>query len=352
MGELQKDSSSCSIFCIDQAFHMSKIVDLHAQLAQVKKQDPKHKARLHVDPFDLPPVLVKNVQSVSFIGKYLTKHPEYEHLIINKKGQTLREYAASHYVTTADGTIAGAIQYKQQRYRTRVNKSKGYPEDPHYKEKLAAQAQNTIAQAIKKIDHLNVDFDPSQSLQEIHSALLLQLKKIRDSRPLKDAYTVLNLKKPPQALQEVIAKKQEQIDRLLFLSEMKFDKHLVIFIAKNDEMMEKAKKNPDYEKATQTTTVFCEALVAAMNKFLHARAEQPFKENLYDDCKMAIRNASKILHKHREWIGAIKKFLIDIAAFLTLGFSDGKLGIFAKTDSGQKLDAFEVDVVNQLNATG
>ena len=55
------------------------------------------------------------------------------------------------------------------------------------------------------------------------------------------------------------------------------------------------------------------------------------------------------MEKHREWKGAIKRFVIEVLSFLTLGLINDKLSKFSRTDSVKKIDEFDSDLTNGGN---
>ena len=108
----------------------------------------------------------------------------------------------------------------------------------------------------------------------------------------------------------------------------------------------KEQGNSNYENAAGKASQFCAALKAAKEKFL--REDIPLideaKEALQKECKVAANAARETLSNHREWKGAIAKFLINLASGLTWGLTDNIWGMFRQADSGRKLDNFEKDI--------
>ena len=382
MGGVQKDFSSCSIFCMDHALHLSKIPDLHEQLSLVRTKEPKKGLTYSVDPIDLPPTLVKNAQSTSFIDKYLNKHPEHLSAKINTKGQTLKEYTESHQVIVDSQTVYSAVVYKQARYRKKVNQDKEYVNDPQYHEKMTLSAEQTIATASQDILNIKVDFEPKTTINSIafyYQALLLKIEEIRTNRVIRDAHTVLNLRQPPPALQNAIEQKRKEIcsamqgkilgthdlgspvksteaqmleQRIKLLHSMNYDRHLLIFKEKITEMKDKSKENANYVDAAKKAEKFYKALEAAKLKFLQEDLEQTtqkLKLILGAECQAALQEARSALEKHREWKGAIKRFVIEVLSFLTLGLINDKLSKFSRTDSVKKIDEFDSDLTNGGN---
>lgn len=213
MGGLQKDFSSCSIFSIDHVFKLSKIADLHEQLRELRTPKPNSQNTFEVNPMDLPPELVKNAQSSTYIKSYLQKHQEYETTKINKKNQTLFAYAEAHQVQVDNQQINRAINYKQSQYRNKINQIKGYKETQHSHSNIINNAQQTIAQATQEVIDikLNIQSDSMNGAAFYFQTLLQQIEEIRTARPVRDAQTILNLRQPPALLTRAIADKQNEL---------------------------------------------------------------------------------------------------------------------------------------------
>lgn len=130
-------------------------------------------------------------------------------------------------------------------------------------------------------------------------------------------------------------------ERAEILQQLSFERYLMIFNKKQQEMLLKSPNNANYSLAEKKTKLFCLALKQAENNFLSL--DQPLdeaKRTLKKECLEAIKEVRPILDRHREWKGVIKKFIIDILSFLSLGLTQ-QLGLFAKTDSAVKLDNLE-----------
>ena len=389
MGGLQKDFSSCSLFCTDQAFHMSKIADLHNQLDGVRTKDKKLGLTYNVDPINLTPVLVKNAQSSTFIEKYLQKHPEHESTTFNTKNQTLRDYVKAHQVKVADGNVCSGIVYKQARYRERVNQDKGYATAPTQQQRILENAQKIIVKATRDILNIKVELKPRATANGIafyYQALLLQIDDFYTFRNLRDAHTILNLKQSPPALMGAISQKKKEIAiamqsnltmitnvqqnhpnrfiesteahalqrRIQMLYSMNFDTHLTIFKTKTAEMTLKAKSDPLFAEAAQKASELCLALENAKEQFLLATFKEPLnksKQLFGDECQSAIRMARTALNHHREWGEAIKKFLIDVVSFLTAGYFSKQLSLFSRTVSARAADVLYDAVTHELQRT-
>lgn len=123
-GGLQKDHHSCSIFSLDHVFHFGKVADLHAylglyrEIVPVRTQDALNARyqRYQLAAEKLPPVLVKNAQSLRFLHEYCTLHPEASHSVMNAKGQTLITYVAAHSRFFTNVLQNKAIEDKYEHY--------------------------------------------------------------------------------------------------------------------------------------------------------------------------------------------------------------------------------------------
>lgn len=214
----------------------------------------------------------------------------------------------------------------------------------------------TIQSFPQKLQEINVSFGGQRTIEEAIShrdKLLEQVNAL--SRNLSVAEAALNFPVQPN---HAIVEKSEEINRgfatkkALFdtLSELNFDKHLIIFTAKLDEMQQKERLGySDYADAAQKAKTFIDILKNARKQFLQSENAplDEAKKILGDACKNASDTARGVLDKHREWKGAIAKFLIDVTSLLTFGRSDAlwcKFGMFSQTDSGRKLDDFEKDM--------
>ena len=217
-----------------------------------------------------------------------------------------------------------------------------------------------IAQTPKNLDLIVVDFSKINSKDELlahQQALFAELETF--SRRIIKAHKELKLP-PNDDLTRKIAEKKELIqqkvmqltERFDLLQQLNFDLHLKGFISKRDEMKLKATTDTNYEEASKQAILLCTNLQNAKQKFLHT--EEPFKTakiDLKDECQLAVDLSKEILSDHRDWKGALLKFIIDVISFLTRGFSDSKLGLFAKTNSAKKLDEFGKELDNpQLGA--
>lgn len=123
---VQKDGESCSIFTVDNIFHMSKIPDLHNQVDSKRVQDPDYPNVYSLDPRYLPPVLVRNAQSNGFINSWIAFNQDRLHEPVNKKGHNLSQHVKSHSVFFPPNKkmVNAGIQHKQLKYASRLQRIK------------------------------------------------------------------------------------------------------------------------------------------------------------------------------------------------------------------------------------
>lgn len=370
MGGLQKDFASCSIFCVDHAFHMSKIADLHEQISAIRKPVPKSEFRFDVDSADLPPVLVKNSQSTSYIKNYLQRHQNYQPIKINNKNQTLLDYAESHHVLIDGQKIYSSILYKQSQYRKKINQNKGYGYDPESHNKLIQKSNCIIDEATQELMNIKVDFKPRTTLNAVafyYQVLLQQIEEIRTQRALRDAQTILNLRQLPLAFTNAITKKQNQIvqamqnaiktvsatetssspiirssqalslqSRCITLDGIHFNKYLTHIKNKTNQLTETIKDttNVTLIKAKE----LCDTLEQAKHSLMLDSLTLPLKQvknNFLKKCQIALTTARTTLDTDKAWAMLIKKFLIDIKTTQTSGLAIAPISMFAKSSSAQ-----------------
>lgn len=133
------------------------------------------------------------------------------------------------------------------------------------------------------------------------------------------------------------------------LEQFGMDYQIKCFTQKQKAMSVKSLSNANYAEAAKEAHLFCNCLYQARNKFLSLdRSFEQARNDFKSDCLLAVNNARDVLDSHREWKGRIKKFVIDILYFLTLGLSP-RLGLFGKTDSGVKLDNLEQVTIKTFN---
>ncbi|MCC5015625.1 MULTISPECIES: hypothetical protein [unclassified Legionella] len=145
--------------------------------------------------------------------------------------------------------------------------------------------------------------------------------------------------------QQVLTLQHKLQSREAFLHSSKFDEHVTGFKAKTKEMSANANENANYAKAHPIASQFCSGLEAAGRRYLKTGDKQALKSECQHLCSKA-RNSS--LKDHREWTGAIAKFVIDVLSVITLGLTN-RLSMFTRTDSVKKVDDFEQTVVNNLS---
>ena len=106
-------------------------------------------------------------------------------------------------------------------------------------------------------------------------------------------------------------------------------------------MVIKSLVQTEYIEASNKALTFYKALQATKSIFLSSdKSLAQARVDLKNGCLLAVKEARDVLDKHREWKGKIKKFLLDVLSFLTIGLSR-QLGLFGKSDSGVKLDNFD-----------
>ena len=122
---VQKDGESCSIFAIDNIFHMSKLPELHdhVNLYRVKDLSYEDKPIYCLDPGDLPAMLVRNAQSDRFMGRWMGRNTDKLEVAVDKKGHNIRDYLRIHsiFYPTIKKEINAGIQEKQIKYASRLN---------------------------------------------------------------------------------------------------------------------------------------------------------------------------------------------------------------------------------------
>lgn len=143
------------------------------------------------------------------------------------------------------------------------------------------------------------------------------------------------------------AKHQSLAERFRLLDKIQFYLHYKKFVSKQLEMTEKSKHNLRYQNSLPSAEALCASLEQEKIKFLHNPINS--KDATHDflsNCKQTVATAKIALANHREWLGDLRNFFITLLAFLTMGFSEKYLGIFAKTDSVVQLEAFEAILHN------
>ncbi|MCL9685450.1 hypothetical protein LOX96_15210, partial [Legionella sp. HCPI-6] len=257
-------------------------------------------------------------------------------------------------------SLVGALTKKQaqinQQAQSQIDKMQKIQEE----ERRMAQAVNCIAQTVRRINNFSIDFTHYDSEQEVDGyaeQLQIEINKLVHNDVVKQAHHVLNLEHLHQDIRQALANKQQKIEqavallsqRLNLLNEMRFDDHLQIFADKIIHMEGKVQNNALYVDAKREMETFYSSVKNAKKNFLHSPdSTERAKRQLKEDCHDAIDAARPILKDHREWRGAIIKFIIDVLSFLTCGLTDNKLGMFALTDSNRRLVQFEQATENML----
>ncbi|CEG57346.1 hypothetical protein [Legionella fallonii] len=221
-------------------------------------------------------------------------------------------------------------------------------------------AEKLIQQTINNINSINVDCTHivnQEGISAYEQSLLEQTTQLTKSDELIQAHQVLKLDTQHRDLLNALIRKQQEIhqvcrildERFNMLSQVHFNDHLNKFIAKTTEMSEKAKYNSSYTNAAKEMERFCNSLEQAKNNFLSTK--KPIlqaKVQLKDDCELAIGLLRPEIIDHREWTGAIAKFIMDLLSLLTFGLVRNQFNLFTRTDSTKKLDDFQESTANIL----
>lgn len=216
---------------------------------------------------------------------------------------------------------------------------------------------NNIINTIKTVDETKLK--SFVNIENMRSSLLHEVNTIfsnnYSAQQLESAFETLGLNRDSSDINAAINNKIDKINRLAdklnILIAMNFEQHLNTFKCKAAAMELKAKNNTNYKTASVKANQFYLKLEQARDCFLNStnnESIEKLKIDLKQNCKNAIKDAREILDNHREWKGAITKFLIDALSFLTRGLSDNKFSIFAKTKSSRMLDEFEFSVKKNL----
>ena len=218
LGGIQKDNASCSTFALENAFDMSQIEDLHEYLTDIRTPIEKNDYFFQVSPINLPPTLVKNSQSTTFIESYINKHPEYELTAVETTGQSLREYAESHQNLKRGKIFNKAILYKQSQYRAQINIATGNGADLDYEEVLQTLSEKIMVHAMQQIKNIKVNFKlclSEQAITFVNSHIEMQFTEILKHCAVRDAQAVLNITKASDELSQVIQEKQQEVTHLM-----------------------------------------------------------------------------------------------------------------------------------------
>jgi hypothetical protein len=130
--------------------------------------------------------------------------------------------------------------------------------------------------------------------------------------------------------------------RTLLLEEMDFDGLVAVILRKKNQFFAKAFNDEKYSKAAMSAQCLGQRLRTAKAQFLSSSCPLPqAKQNMANECQLAVDEARATLEKHREWAGLIRKFFVDVISLLTGGCMHTKFSFFSKTDSAIKLDEVE-----------
>lgn len=230
---------------------------------------------------------------------------------------------------------------------------------------IAIQQNRKINELIRKtanaINNIQVNFASINNLEELNhyqKILLSQVDDLMQNENIIQTHQNLPLYELHPDLRDASARKRQEInqqarilnERFNILAEIHFDDHLGEFIKKATEMSDKAISNSYYEHAAQKTKEFCDSLKQAKKEFLHQKTPlTQAKIKLKNDCELAILHLRPEVKEHREWSGAIAKFLLDLLSLLTFGLVKSQLSLFARTDTTKKLDQFNESTMNTLS---
>ncbi len=224
-----------------------------------------------------------------------------------------------------------------------------------------AKTRELIHQTVNAINNIQVTFAPINNQEELNNyqqKLLDQINDLIQNDNVIQTYQNLRLYELHPDLHNASARKRQEInqqanilnERFNILAQIHFDDHLDEFINKATEMSEKAVTRSSYEHAARKTQQFCESLKQTRNEFLHQKTPlAQAKIKLKNDCEFAVVHLRPEVEEHREWAGAIAKFLLDLLSLLTFGLAKNQLSLFARTDTIKKLDNFNESTMNTLS---
>ena len=118
---MQKDGESCSIFTADLILQMKKINDLHERIDSHRIFNEKENY-YDLDPRKLPPILLRNAQSITFLTQCIDENEECATYRVSKRGELLMEYVARHtiFCPLVNKDVNAAIQAKQIAFARKV----------------------------------------------------------------------------------------------------------------------------------------------------------------------------------------------------------------------------------------
>lgn len=160
------------------------------------------------------------------------------------------------------------------------------------------------------------------------------------------AIETLKYHKVMLSIEQVQSLQQQLKDRETFLATTNFSKSLEGFEIKASLMRNKGKDNVCYANAQPIALQFCKDLKDASKKYLQTGDKHALQTECRKLCSAAKDSALK---DHREWKGAIAKFVTDVLSTLTCGLLN--LSMFTRTDTVKKLDDFEQTVVNRITGS-
>jgi hypothetical protein len=217
-------------------------------------------------------------------------------------------------------------------------------------------AQIKLESMIRSLEALCIDFSKIATRKQLnneHNRLLSIIGRINaavsneDSQinqaSLDDFMTQVQKK-----IKLIESKYQTLIERFKFLEKIEFTVHYHEFLNKKTEMSKKAKHSSAYNTALPIATKLCDSLQQVKRAFLHSSLNFNEAKTIFiSDCKSNVTSAKSALKEHREWLGALRKFLIVLLSCITQGYSNKYLGVFAKTDTVMKLEAFADTLTEQ-----
>lgn len=215
----------------------------------------------------------------------------------------------------------------------------------------------SINDALNDLSELTVDFSLHSSktscvahrfslLTQVNDYIEL-ISKPEDPEQLKQYYKLLN--SVANKRDDIRATANRILSRLEVLEQIRFDTYLNRLSLKQKQMESKAASNPHYKKAAEQMRSLNKALFDAKHHFLSANSIfEHDKSELKNKCLLAVSQVENTMQHHREWMGILKKFILDLCSVLTFGLMNSNLSLFAKTDSTKKLDDFKQALTNTL----
>lgn len=209
--------------------------------------------------------------------------------------------------------------------------------------------ENIIENLINAID---ISFTTLKDIEEInaHSQhLTSELNKIRHTHCPDHVSFIVNfwISQKQEAINQAAENKKALVS---YIDTLAFDSHLQELTQKSEKLRNKAKQNSHYCTAADKAEELCLALRNAKEQCLNKnKLDDIVKYEFKTNCLNAINKARPVLTQHREWKGALLRFMLNVLYLITFSLSDSRLGFFAKTDSEKKLDNFETGVVARIS---